>query len=483
MTLSASKGGIYEGSQDPQGSEIEIVRLWQEIGAKRLSGEALYRKLIATAKPVQVEMGIGNTCGLACKHCFLGYESGSMISPLVPLAQLFETLNQMVNQLETRLICVTDRDALTPKRSVPLFEHLAHLRQTYPALKFGGVTNGLLIPDFVDDLTRIQLDYLDISIDGDRNDHDHIRGEGKYDLVMQNLRLALANRIADRIMVATTLTRLNDTSIIRLIHQLIEREGVQWFDVGPLMAVKLQKYQLGAHDIVYFLESLAASLKPVNAQQPVTIMMELCAYCSAFLPALIESGWLDPRQIRQDRYGHLYQKIPINDSITLILRPELIPEYWRHTLRITADGYVVGGCEPLTQKNYQQDAIGNIQTEPIGQLYTKSLEIGRPFYLAMQAYDRSECRNKACFQHCLGGDALLARSTLGQYTVKDPNCNWEEYAYQRSRPLSPSDPSLHLQPRPQRSVLKYRGRSRPQPPLLKATFLQPQLNDLGLRKH
>jgi hypothetical protein len=107
-------------------------------------------------------------------------------------------------------------------------------------------------------------------------------------------------------------------------------------------------YQLQASDLVEFLDSLATSLQALEVDHPVTILVELCAYCAAFLPALVDRGWLLPDQIRQDQYGHLYQIIPINRSINIIIRPELIPEYWRHTLRISADGYVIGGCEPLT---------------------------------------------------------------------------------------------------------------------------------------
>jgi MoaA/NifB/PqqE/SkfB family radical SAM enzyme len=434
MTLSASKGGIYANSHDRMGFDIDIVRYWQDIGQQKLTGEMLYQWLLQTARPAQAEIGIGNTCGLQCQHCFLGYSSGSMLNPLTPLPRLMDTMTELVTQMGTRMICVADRDALTPDRSIPFFAHLAQLRQHYPTIKFGGVTNGLFIHQYVDDLCEIHLNYLDISIDGTQHEHDLIRGQGKYDQVLTNLRLALNRQLAERIMVAITLTRFNDGSILRLIHKLITKEGVQWFDVGLLMAVKMQQYQLRERDVVEFLVSLTASLKPVKVSQPVTILMELCAYCAAFLPALIDYGWLDPQQIRQDQYGHLYQEISINSSITLILRPELISEYWRHTLRIMADGSVVGGCEPLTQSNYERESVGNIQTESISDIYTRALTVGSPFYQVMRAYDYSECRDKACFKHCLGGDALLAQSVYGSYHRKDPNCIWHEYDYGRSRP-------------------------------------------------
>ena len=443
MAVVGSKGGVYPGPSDPAGSEIDLVRWWQAIGQRQQSGADLYQYLVKRAKPAQLQIGIGNTCGLACRHCLLGYGAGSMVRPLTPLPQLTESVTALVEELGTRMICLCDRDALTPHRSIPLFQHLAQLRQHHPNLKFGGITNGLNIPQYADDLEPIHLDYLDISIDGTRNAHDKFRGQGRFDQVLNHLRLALKRNLADRTLVATTLTRQNDDEIVRLIDQLIREEGVQWFDVSPLMAVKLQQYQLHERDMVKFLDSLTQILQPLRATQPTTILIELCAYCAAFLPALVDAGWLLPERIRQDRYGHLYQTIPINDTITLVLRPELIPEYWRHSLWITADGFVVGGCEALTQNDYTRFAVGNIQTESIAAIYPQALKPGSPFHAALLAYDRSTCRNKPCFTHCLGGDPLLANAVRHTYTQNDPNCIWEEYTYVNSAVVPVHSRSTH----------------------------------------
>ena len=432
MPVSGCKGGVYRATSDKRGFNIDAVRQWYEVGHRLTTGFDLYWEFVQQAKPVQLEIGIGNTCGLECQHCFLGYSSGAMVQELTPLSQLMATTTTLVKTLGTRMICVSDRDALTPKRSIPYFNHLAQLRRQYPNLKFGGITNGLAIHHYVHDLQQIKLDYLDISIDGPRYEHEQFRGVGKFDLVLGNLRLALKHQIAERIMVATTLTRFNDDAIIRLITQFIQEEDVQWFDVSPLMAVKMQKYQLREDDLVVFLDSLTKILAPIQPAHPVTIFVEIPAYCASFLPALVHKEWLVPERIYQDCYGHLYQDILVNDTITLTLRPELIPEYWRHTLRITADGYVIGGCESLTQKDYEQFAIANIQSESIASIYQRAILPDSPFYHMMLSYDRSYCRDKPCFTHCLGGDSLLAKAVYNSYVQKDPNCIWDEYHYSNS---------------------------------------------------
>ncbi|MEM9215836.1 MAG: radical SAM protein [Cyanobacteria bacterium P01_F01_bin.150] len=430
MSLAASKGGIYKGDTDLEGDQISIVRYWQAVGKKLLSGAELYQKLLPEAQPIQLEVGIGNECGMNCEHCYLAYPPGELHTSSVSIENLNATVAEMVRTLHTRMVCVADRDALTPGRSMPFFRHLASLREEFPDLKFGGVTNGLLMPVFVEDLAQLPLDYLDISIEGLREEHDNIRGKGHFDRAIKNLKLAQKHKVADRIMVAHTLTRYNDDSLLYLIHELITKEGVDWFDIGPFMAVapKMLSHQLRETDLAEFLESLATSLHPLEVDRPINILIELCAYCASFLPALVDKGWLIPEIIKQDRYGHLYQIIPVNSSINLILRPELISEYWRHTLRISFDGYVIGGCEPLTNKNYQKLSVGNIKNGDIKSIYKGSLEINSPFHSSMLSIDRTSCRTKSCFQYCLGGDSLLSKSIYDDYNKKDPNCIWDEYS-------------------------------------------------------
>jgi MoaA/NifB/PqqE/SkfB family radical SAM enzyme len=176
--MSGSKGGVYEDNQDLLGNQINVVRYWQAIGQKKISGSDLYHQLLKESQPNQLELGIGNTCGMNCKHCYLGYQAGAMESSLVPMSRLLATVTEMVECLNTRMICVADRDALTPGRSIPFFQHLVYLREQYPDLKFGGVTNGIRMPEFADALAQLRLDYLDISIEGLRNEHDGIRERG-----------------------------------------------------------------------------------------------------------------------------------------------------------------------------------------------------------------------------------------------------------------------------------------------------------------
>jgi len=400
MPIAGSKAGLYRSPDDRQGFDIPVVRQWQAIGNQQLSGTALYSELAAQAQPMQLSIGIGNTCGLTCQHCFLGYDSGAM--SLTPLTRLMGETTTLVEQLGTRMICVADRDALTPKRSIPYFEHLAGLRQHYPDLKFGGITNGMALHQYVHDLARIRLDYLDISIDGPQHEHEQVRGAGTFDRVLTNLRLALKHQVADRVLVATTLTRHNDDATIRLILQLMREEGVQWFDISPLLPVKMQPYQLHKEDIVSFLDSLTQTLKPEPVSQPVNILMEIPTYANTagFLPSLMERGWLVPQHLRQDRYGRLYQDIVINDRITVTLRPNVIPDYWWQNLRISADGYVVGGCEALTQADYADRAMGTIQTESITEIYPKTIAPGSPFHQGILDYAQTIASQTTCCTPC-----------------------------------------------------------------------------------
>lgn len=430
MSIAASKGGHFPSPHDPIGYDIPVVRLWRDLGEGRVSGIEAFETFRASAHPVQVEVGIGNKCGQSCPRCFLSYGPGnSMERELVALDRLIGITDEFIEAFGTRIVSVVDRDALTFGRSVPYFSNLARHRQRIPDLVFGGVTNGLFIDAFADELESIHLTYLDVSLDGLRDEHDAQRGAGAFDRTVANIRLAQERQLADRILVAPTLDAENGPTIIALIEQLATEEGVRWFDMGPLMAVKTQHRQLGPDDVPRFLEQLCDRLAGIELDHEVTVIFEICAYCAAFIPGLIHHGWLRPEELRQDRYEHLYQEIQLNASTKLVLRPELIPDYFRHTVRISADGFVVGGCELLSVRDYAAKSVGNIQDESVGELYQRALRVGSPFYHMMRAYDHSACRGKSCFRHCLGGDALLAQAVYSDFNVKDPNCTWDEYEY------------------------------------------------------
>ncbi|MEM8637397.1 MAG: hypothetical protein AAGG51_01070 [Cyanobacteria bacterium P01_G01_bin.54] len=386
MPISGSNGGVYRSASDSRGSDINIVKLWQQICDNQSNNIDLYSILAPFAQPRQVEIGIGNTCGLTCQHCFLGYPSGTLHQPLTPLPTLINATTTLVKTLRTQIVCVADRDAFVPKRSIPYFIHLSTLRQHHPHLKFGGVTNGLTLHQYIPDLIPLQLNYLDISIDGLKAEHEQLRGIGTFKAVLTNLRQALQHQIATRIFVSTTLTQANLTSALELIPQLSQTEGVQWFNLSPLMAVKLQNQQLQPSYFAQFLDRLTQRLSPLRHHQLVNVLVDIPAYSMALLHSLLTAGWLTIEDLHQDSYGNLYQDVAINSTTTLTLRPELLQKDWWQRLRISADGDVLGGCEALTQGNYSQFALGNIQLEPITAIYARATQTSSPFHQMMSAY-------------------------------------------------------------------------------------------------
>jgi len=319
-------------------------------------------------------------------------------------------------------VCFTDRDALTPGRSEVLFDFVAGLREKYPELKFGGVTNGLNMERFLDTLRRAQPDYLDISFEGLESEHDAIRGKGAYQSALKGLRTAIRLNVASQVVVSCTLSRFNYHSLINLVKKFIKEEGVRNFDISLLIPVKMKQHHLQPEEVTNFLYALKNKLASVEVNEPVRIYFEICCYCAPVLPELIETGWLIPENIEKDPYGRLYQDIAITDMITLSLRPELIPEYWWKTLRITADGYVIGGCEPLIVKNFKDISVGNIKDESIVTIYERAISQGSIFHQMMLAYDRCVCRGRQCFRYCLGGDQLLTKVLKGEFHLFNPLC-------------------------------------------------------------
>jgi MoaA/NifB/PqqE/SkfB family radical SAM enzyme len=427
MTVAASKGGVFKIVNCTVGKEIPLVKKWIELGNKTTNAKEVYSYLKSIAQPVHLEMGISNDCDLNCSHCFLGYPKGKSIqNNILDLDELIFVAEKFVSELSTKTITITDREPLNSKKLIPLLYHLKKLRSNFQDFRFGLVTNGLRIREHADKLSDIKPDYLDISLDGVKEEHDRIRGSGNFTRVLKNIRIAVEKEISEKITIASTLMNFNGESIIKMICDMIENEGVQYFDITPILTLKNTE-KLHENQIINFFERINKEIEKLKPSKETFIYFELCAYCASYFPAVFGSGWLKPNEIQIDSTGRLFSEININDKITFLLRPELIPDYFWNSLRISADGYIIGGCEPLLTKNYKSYSIGNIREifneKGLNTVYRDILKEGSVFHQMILAYEKkNECMDRKCFKYCLGGDSLLSKVITNDFYRRDPGC-------------------------------------------------------------
>jgi len=92
-------------------------------------------------------------------------------------------------------------------------------------MDLGYVTNGLLVPNIIEDLTLLEPLVVGISLDGVKETHDSIRREGSYDSVIKVLDL-----LEEASIQTTVITTLSKTNFKELhsIKEIIQDRKVNW---------------------------------------------------------------------------------------------------------------------------------------------------------------------------------------------------------------------------------------------------------------
>jgi radical SAM protein with 4Fe4S-binding SPASM domain len=142
--------------------------------------------------PDEVGIQLTNKCDLRCKHCFQWNENGFH-------KDYIKTLQQ--KEIDFGLIRKIFNETSKVKSNLYLWggEPLCYSRLPDLSLLLEGdprwtvfCTNGIAVKENIDALCRMSKSCaLLISLDGFQIENDSIRGKGKYDIVMNNIKLLL----------------------------------------------------------------------------------------------------------------------------------------------------------------------------------------------------------------------------------------------------------------------------------------------------
>lgn len=143
---------------------------------------------------------ITDRCNLRCAHCYQETYSGAErpLSELLLVLQQFEDLlrewrRNRPTQGIAGHITVTGGEPFVRSDFLELLHEFA-LRKAF--FSFGILTNGLLITDEIGAcLAELKPRFVQLSVEGTRETHDRIRGEGNYDRVVAGLRNLIRENI------------------------------------------------------------------------------------------------------------------------------------------------------------------------------------------------------------------------------------------------------------------------------------------------
>lgn len=351
--LSGVRGGIEGKASDD--SRIAFLK-------RTLEGCASEDAILAAVRKTDAHHGItyviNNACNLACKHCYLQVDK--LTSDQLTVDESKRLLTAALDR-HPDLICLSGKEVFLGNRGTQLLTWLTSARDSKsPSTRIGVITNGTLLHLHREAVLTSGLDYIDISVDGVREDHDYNRGEGAYDHMLPNLKWAVGH-LPDRVFVNMTLQQRNFrryTQAIAELHEVgVRTIGCSFYHQLPYTDTSLE---LGPEDYDSILTSLH-SVGQIPLRQPLTVLVEVDLLSLPAMLAFFRSDWFDPSGICVDDHGEFYCEHILANGACVQVRFSPFPLLIHKSVRITPEGNYLAAEDTVNTRFYAEHSLGNIR--------------------------------------------------------------------------------------------------------------------------
>lgn len=308
---------------------------------------------------------ITHRCNLRCSHCY--QDDYSAFSSRKSLEAVLNQYSRLLEEYGFKgYLNITGGEPLAHPDLFWLLEEAGNRGITTAVL-----TNGTLIGRReAAELKRLDVDYVQVSLDGLRETHDKIRGEGSFDLAIRGIRELKAQGIY--VTVAFTAQRENYKELSRLAD-FCNNLGADklWFD-RVVIPKDEDKNNLSLSSKEY--SALCRKASRLNRQGKIS-----CARALQFIPC---------------KEKNIYS---CNAGSRL--------------LAILADGTVMP-CRRLPIE------AGNVTQSELLTIYRESLELIK----LRKSEIPEKCKPCKYAQSCRGGAKCIACAKSGRYDIPDPDC-------------------------------------------------------------
>lgn len=308
---------------------------------------------------------ITHRCNLRCSHCY--QDDYSAFSSRKSLEAVLNQYSRLLEEYGFKgYLNITGGEPLAHPDLFWLLEEAGNRGITTAVL-----TNGTLIGRReAAELKRLDVDYVQVSLDGLRETHDKIRGEGSFDLAIRGIRELKAQGIY--VTVAFTAQRENHKELSRLAG-FCNNLGADklWFD-RVVIPKDEDKNNLSLSSKEY--SALCRKASRLNRQGKIS-----CARALQFIPC---------------KEKNIYS---CNAGSRL--------------LAILADGTVMP-CRRLPIE------VGNVTLSELLTIYRESPELIK----LRKSEIPEKCKPCKYAQSCRGGAKCIACAKSGRYDIPDPDC-------------------------------------------------------------
>lgn len=313
--------------------------------------------------PLEISYFINNTCNLKCRHCYVGYSKNSNS---ITVRKWQNTFDKLINSGARTFGNVGKEPLLDWEKTKGLLEYFKYMKGEYSDLRFGFVTNGILLDKMkILELEKIMPDYVDISLDGSTEVHDWIRGKGAYDTLMSNLQILSKYKLREKVFISFTLNRLNASCIGDVIKS-IYRLGLKNILISPYVT-------LDTNDMLYISDDeiiaaiqrlLKGALIDFSDYEGLNIYVKNdYTTTRPLMEKMADFNIIKKDELLIDDYGVIFNKYEFsNNNIYFNYMP--FDTTFKTAIRISHDGYV-SNCLDMFYGDYPERAIGNIREQSI----------------------------------------------------------------------------------------------------------------------
>lgn len=301
---------------------------------------------------------VNSTCNLRCRHCYLQMEDSA--EPMLTLPE-WERVTASLCDSDIRMVCLSGKEVFVGSTGPAVLSMLQQARaQNRGFFRLGTVTNGTRLHLHPQLFADENFSYLDISMEGMRETHDAVRGNGSFDRTVSNVRW-LAPRFADRLFSMVTLMSENVHQIPEIVAGMSEL-GFRQMGFGFYLPQTYTDSSLALEsaDSAHIFD-VFHKLANLSVPQPIAVQVDLDTILLPHTLAFLRSEWFDPASLKVDRMGELFNEYRFNNGVTLRFR--LIPYptgIWKAS-RLNPDGSYLAAEDTMDAKSYSEHAIANIR--------------------------------------------------------------------------------------------------------------------------
>ncbi len=174
-------------------------------------------KVLGRRKPLRAIFKVTKRCNLQCKHCCEWKFFKKDDLPLYKIRYMFDKLARA----GTTHLSLNGGEPLLRDDIGEIIKYAKKLK-----MSVGVTTNGSFVPAKINEIKDV--DFLGLSLDGPREMHDFLRGEGQFEQIMKAIDIAKENKIRG-VYINTVLTKelCSDLTKLEEVVNIAKERGIR----------------------------------------------------------------------------------------------------------------------------------------------------------------------------------------------------------------------------------------------------------------